>query len=186
MGHRDDFYVRANIIGITGPVNELPTVYFQSAAGEYGHITQVHAYNFNWGRTQVEADPGWQITNICPAQCGCGLVTSHEIDGQGEVIHRSRSQFRTLATLTADEQNVAAQAIYRCPYAKTDPLYDQAYAQAGEQAVEQARDDEEDRFQNLWAERHQRGPLGRRGTIDYTADGLANNLLKIAYKARAT
>lgn len=39
MGHRDDFFTRANIIGITGPVHELPCACFKNAAGEYGHIS---------------------------------------------------------------------------------------------------------------------------------------------------
>ena len=62
---------------------------------------------------------------------------------------------------------------HRCPYAKTDPLWDEA------------RDAEEKRYEKLWAERHQKGPGGRRGAIDYTAEGLANNVLKIAYPHRA-
>jgi hypothetical protein len=173
VGHRDDFYVCANIVGITGPVNELPSVYFQNAAGEYGHITQVHAYDFNWGRTQVTKDPGWRITNHCPSQCGCGQQVSHEISGKGRVFHRSRSQFRPRHDLNQDELNVAAEAIYRCPYTKTDPLY------------EQARIDEKARYKSLWAERHAKGPGGRRGAIDYTGEGLANRVLKKAYPNRA-
>lgn len=173
MGHRDDFYVRGNIIGITGPVNELPSVYFKSGAGEYGHITQVHYYNFNWGRTQVEKDPGWQITNTCPKVCGCGQKASHEISGAGRCFHVSRSLFKPVSELSQDELTVAAEAIHRCPFTKSDPLYDDARAE------------DEQRYAKLWADRHQKGPGGRRGAIDYTADGLANNLLKIAYPDRA-
>jgi hypothetical protein len=173
MGHRDDFYISANIIGITGPVHELPSVYFQNAAGEYGHITQVHGANFNWGRTQVTTDKGWKITNTCPKQCGCNQSASHEIDGQDRVFHISRSLFKPSSELTADELTIAAEAIHRCPYAKTDPGY------------EDLRDREEERFDRLWAERHQKGPGGRRGAIDYTAEGLANNVYKIAYPNRA-
>jgi hypothetical protein len=173
MGHRDDFYTRANIIGITGPVHELPSVYFKNAAGEYGHITQVHYYSFNWGRTEVKTDKGWQITNTCPAQCKCGADASHEIDGNGRVFHVSRSKFRPLSDLASEELNVAAEAIFRCPYTKSDPLYSAARAE------------DEARYKKLWADRHQKGPGGRRGAIDYTGEGLANEALKVAYPGRA-
>jgi hypothetical protein len=173
MGHRDDFYVRDNIIGITGPVNELPSVYFQNAGGEYGHITQVHYYDFNWGRTQVTTDKGWKITNTCPASCGCGQETSHEIGGDGKCFHRSRSKFKALAELTKSELDVVAEAIFRCPFAKTDPGYTAL------------RVEEEKRFQKLWGQRHEKDARGRRGAIDYTGEGLANEVFKIVHPDRA-
>lgn len=176
MGHRDDFYIAANIIGITGPVNRLPSVYFKNAKGEYGHITQVHEASFNWGRTEVKTDKGWTITNVCPGNCGWaphGDGLSHEINGKGEIFHVSRSEFKPIDKLSKDERSVVAEAIYRCPYAKTDPGY------------EDLRDKEEARIDKLWADSHAPGAGGRRGAIDYTADGLANNLLKVAYPDRA-
>lgn len=36
LGHRGDFYTRANIIGITGPVHELPSVYRGAEGGVSG------------------------------------------------------------------------------------------------------------------------------------------------------
>lgn len=172
MGHRDDFYVVGNIVGITGPVHEFPSVYFKSAAGEYGHITQVHGCDFNWGRTQVTKDPGWTITNVCPPQCRCGQSASHEIDGNGEVFHISRSLFKPASELSADELAVAAEAIYRCPLQKTDPGY------------EDLRDKEEERFAKLWDERHRKDVRGRRGAIDYTNEGLANRVFQIVHPNR--
>ena len=172
MGHRDDFYVRGNIIGITGPVHELPSVYFKSAAGEYGHITQVHGCDFNWGRTTVTRDPGWRITNTCPDSCKCGADASHEIAGNGVCFHVSRNKFKPIAELSAADLDVVAEAIHRCPYAKTDPGY------------EDLRDEEEARFEKLWGDRHQKLPGGRRGAIDYTAEGLANRVYGIAYPGR--
>lgn len=172
MGYRDDFYVRGNIIGITGPVQELPSVYFRSAGGEYGHITQIHYYNFNWGRTDVTNDPGWQITNACPAQCGCGSNASHEIDGNGVVFHVSRSLFRPVAGLSAADLDVVSEAIHRCPHQKTDPLNT-----PGRQAEEQ-------RFDQLWTQQHAPLPGGRRGAVDFTANGLANKVYGIAHPGR--
>lgn len=172
MGYRDDFYVRGNIIGITGPVQELPSVYFKSKDGEYGHITQVHHYTFNWGRTDVTKDPGWQITNTCPRQCGCGSASSHEIDGKGRVFHVSRGVFRPLSELSAGDLDVVSEAIHRCPNQKTDPLNT-----PGRQAEEQ-------RFAQEWNEAHARGPGGRRGAVDFTASGLANKVYGIAHPGR--
>src|SRR5215207_5971944 len=85
MGYRDDFYKVENIVGITGPVNELPTVYFKDAAtGEFGHITQVHSADWNAGRTEVAKDAGWKIVNECTGGCSCGQNTAHEINGAGQ------------------------------------------------------------------------------------------------------
>jgi hypothetical protein len=172
MGYRDDFFVRGNIVGITGPVHELPSVYFKNADGEYGHITQVHGHSFNWGRTTVRTDPGWVITNVCPRQCGCGRVTSHEINGAGRVFHKSRSVFKAVATLSPGDLDVVAEAIHRCPYEKTDPH------------TGAARRAEEERFDQLWVDQHQPLPGGRRGAVDFTANGLANKVLGIAYPGR--
>lgn len=172
MGYRDDFFILENIVGITGPVNELPSVYFRNRRGEFGHITQVHNSSYNWGRTHVRTDPGWQIVNMCPPQCGCGRSGSHEIDGRGRVFHVSRSIFVPVASLSNSDLHVAAESIHRCPYMKTDPR------------TRTGRRQEEQRFQALWQERHQKDALGRRGAIDYTAEGLANQALKIAYPNR--
>ncbi len=172
MGYRDDFYIQANIIGITGDVERLPSVYFQNAQGEYGHITQVHSRDYNWGRTVVRNDPGWHISNVCPPDHACGAAVSHEVDGNGRFFHVSRSAFVAVAAMSAGDLDVAAQAIHRCPYEKTDPR-----SRAGRAA-------EQERFADLWDERHARDAKGRRGAIDYTADGLANRLLQVAYPDR--
>ena len=179
MAYRDDFYTVANIIGITGPVNELPTVYFKNTAtGEYGHITQIHHYDWNVGRTGVVTDGGWTIVNQCTQACGCGKDAAHEYNGRGQCFHVSRNKFVPVNQLSADELAVAEQAIWRCPYKKTDPLnwvlrnaLDQIYARR-------------------WNEAHSVGARtpqgrGRRGAVDYTASGLANRVYKIVYPNRS-
>lgn len=173
MGDRDDFYVAENMIGITGPVHELPTVYFfNQKSGEYGHITQVHAADWNAGRTTVDVDRGWKIVNQCGGACKCGRSTAHEFNGRGEMIHPSRNVFVARADMAPGDIEVAMQAIYRCPYYKTDPM------------TQKGRDQEDVRYDALWQERHQKGPSGRRGAIDYTAEGLANRVYGIAYPDR--
>jgi len=180
MGYRDDFYVRENIIGITGRVHDLPSVYFRKG-NEYGHITQIHAFHWNWGRTPVLADAGWSITNLCPSSCNCREIVSHEINGDGQVIHRSRTHFKSRDMLTADQQNVCAEAIHRCPFMKTDPYYDLTLSP-------DKQDEKREQLQHtstaMWTARHTPLPGGRRGAINYTGEGLANQLLGIAYPHR--
>ncbi len=174
MGYRDDFYKIENIIGITGPVDSMPSVYFKNAAsGEYGHITQVHYYDWNQGRCPVEIDPGYRIENACGGGCSCGSASAHEFNGNGDCFHPSRSTFVARADLSAEDLAVVAQAIWRCPNQKTDPM---DWGQ---------RDQQELADQQKWLDAHKKGPGGRRNAIDYTAQGLVNPLLKIAYPHRA-
>lgn len=172
MGYRDDFFIVQNIIGYTGPLHELPSVYFRTKL-EYGHITQVHPHSFNWGRTEVKTDPDWKITNECPGPDKCRDAPhskrSHEINGQGRAFHRSRDLF--VEVTSQEERAILAQAIYRCPLMKTDP-------HGSDDRKQQERD-----YKDLWEERHER-PGGRRGAIDYTGERLANRLLGVAYPNR--
>jgi hypothetical protein len=169
MGFRDDFYTIGNIIGITGPIQSLPTVYFRSAVtNEYGHITQVHAYDWNQGRTAVVADVGYQIINVCGGGCGCARVAAHEYNGAGQCFHPSRSLFVARATLSPGDMDVVAQALWRCPHQKTDPLDDDL------------RDEQDDIYEHNWQAVHQKGPSGRRNAVDFSAGGLANRLLQVA------
>jgi hypothetical protein len=181
MGYRDDFYKVENIFGITGPVHELPTVYFKDAeSGEYGHITQVHTFDWNAGRTEVSIDRGWTIVNKCTGGCGCGQNTAHEINGQGQCFHPSRNKFvslEELLKLSESDHNVVEQAIWRCPYMKTDPMDNQE--RVNQSAI----------YEWNWNAAHSRGARtptgrGRRGAIDYTASGLANRVYRIAYPNR--
>lgn len=178
MGDRDDFYTTDNIIGITGPVNELPTVYFRNAVtGEYGHITQVHSADWNAGRTEVAIDPGWKIVNECTGGCNCQQKTAHEIDGTGRCFHPSRNKFVGRDMLSESDLAVVKQAIWRCPYMKTDPM------------TVEGRNALDGMYDRAWDAAHSVGSRtpegrGRRGAIDYTASGLANRVYGIAYPNR--
>lgn len=174
MGYRDDFYKVENIIGITGPIDSLPSVYFKDTkTGEYGHITQVHAYDWNQGRSHVEKDPGYRIENKCGGGCVCGRAAAHEFNGDGKCFHPSRSVFVPRSDLSTDQLAVVTQAIWRCPHEKTDPMdWDE-------------RDKQDDLYQKKWDDAHKKGPRGRRNAIDYTAEGLTNQIFKIAHPDRA-
>jgi hypothetical protein len=175
MGYRDDFYRVENIIGITGDIDSLPTVYFRNAAGDFGHITQVHYYDWNQGRCAVETDAGYQIINQCGGGCTCLSPTAHEYYGNGVCFHPSRSAFVPLANLSTAARDVAAQAIWRCPLMKADPGPDDPAGRvaAGREIAQR------------WRDAHRPGPRGRRNAVNYTALGLTNPLFKIAYPERA-
>ena len=173
MGYRDDFYKLENIIGITGPIDSLPSVYFQNTkTGEFGHITQVHYYDWNQGRCPVVVDKGYQIKNECGGGCSCGNASAHEYDGRGRCFHPSRAQFVPRASLSKEQLSVVAQAIWRCPLEKTDPM------------TERGRDRQDVLYEQIWDHAHTKGPGGRRHAIDYTAQRLQNHVLKIAYPDR--
>ncbi|CAN7380674.1 hypothetical protein LJR289_002240 [Pseudoduganella sp. LjRoot289] len=173
MGYRDDFYKIENIIGITGPIESLPSVYFQDKkTGEFGHITQIHGCDWNQGRSTVQTDPGYQILNACGGGCSCKRAAAHEYNGQGRCFHPSRSLFVASGALSKEKMEVVAQAIWRCPLEKTDPLDDRE------------RDMQDIIYTDMWRDAHQKGPGGRRNAIDYTGQRLANPLLKIVHPTR--
>lgn len=177
MGYRDDFYKLENIVGITGPIDSLPSVYFKDAeTGEFGHITQVHKSDWNQGRCPVRKDPGWEIRNECGGGCKCGKSTAHEYNGKGTCFHHSRATFVPRASLDGGQLEVVAQSIWRCPDMKTDPIYIGKKELRGQYAADS---------QKAWDDAHRKGPGGRRNAIDYSAEGLTNPLLKIAYPHRA-
>jgi hypothetical protein len=186
MGYRDDFYVYDNILGITGQLYRLPTVYFKSAAGEYGHITQVHGDDFNWGRTEVVRDEGWQITNDCPqGKCEMceGETLAHEVNGNGWVFHVSRNEFVPKDELIGGGVDVAAQAIYRCPYKKTDPFTHDRYVEffKAPGLADQLRDTQNAAHKADWDARNKyRGGMPRHArwaAVDYTGERLVNRLV---------
>lgn len=170
MGYRDDFYTVENIIGITGPVDALPTVYFEDPVFyEFGHITQVHMADWNQGRTRVEMDPGYKILNQCGGGCMCQRHAAHEFNGKGECIHPSRSVFIERKYLTKDEMAVVCQAIWRCPHMKTDPE-----TSAGRRRQQAA-------YNKRWADVEKKG---RRHGVNFTALGLANRVFQAIYPSR--
>jgi len=173
MGYRDDLYTVANITGITGPVDSLPSVYFKNPlTNEYGHITQVHGKDWNQGRSAVKTDAGYVIKNECGGGCHCGKPVSHEYNGDGTCFHHSRAVYVPRASLSATDLEVVAQAVWRCPLQKTDPRTKVGRAQ------------QDAMYEDKWNDAHQKGPGGRRNAIDYTAEGLSNRLLKISHPDR--
>ncbi len=112
MGYRDDFYVAENLIGYTGELNKMPSVYFKKG-GQFGHITQYHDVRPNIGREPVYEDDSYEIVNVdghCVESCG------------GKVFHKSRNLFIEASTLSEDQRAVLMQSVWKCPEKK--PLAD--------------------------------------------------------------
>ncbi len=79
MGYKDGFYIKDNILGYTGDLNNNPTVYFADAGGinpkivnvdgrqqvvvTFGHITQAHDDPTNVGRGAVMESYSYSIYN---------------------------------------------------------------------------------------------------------------------------
>jgi hypothetical protein len=87
MAYRNDFYTLRNIIGYTGDLRYLPTVYFQRGH-EYGHITQHHMLPYNVGREHVAYHPQYRIANHYRG----GRIRAVEIEGM-DIVHPSRNPF---------------------------------------------------------------------------------------------
>ncbi|WP_108261539.1 hypothetical protein [Mangrovicoccus ximenensis] len=113
MAFHDTLYSIENMIGFTGKLHELPTVYFMD--GEYaGHITQQHPVAENVGREEV-----------IPA--GAYRYANEPVPGRGEVLHEyrndrlihvSRNKLILLARLNITAIDICAQSIWRHPDAK--------------------------------------------------------------------
>lgn len=135
-GYADDFYVKDNIIGYTGDLNDNPTVYFADAGGvnpklvkvgnkqqvlvQYGHITQLHQRDWNIGREKVREAFSYNIYNsekdgkaketVLPMEWG-GKVDERKLDDDGFfVLHPSRNRFEPA---TKGNLDVLAGAIAR-------------------------------------------------------------------------
>jgi hypothetical protein len=107
MGYRDDFYTLRNIIGYTGDLNYLPTVYFQRGQ-EFGHITQYHNRGYNVGREEVESHPCYRIINVKRD----GHIHSTEWKGSHN-FHTSRTRFIARALLKPFDLTTLSVAIFR-------------------------------------------------------------------------
>jgi len=123
MGYEDELYKAENIIGITGPVFELPTVYFWSSETfRAGHITQVHASTFNQGRCQpYEPLRNYQIINECGGSCKCKKATAHEFL-DGNFFHPSRAAFVPFNDLNEKEQGEVPKCLMLVQHRKSDPF----------------------------------------------------------------
>ncbi|WP_420009292.1 hypothetical protein [Xanthomonas sacchari] len=97
MAYEDDFYIRGNIIGYTGALNNAPTVYFAKVFSdallgkkmfEFGRITQDHPHRDNMGRNKVRYARDYAIYNL--------QSDNQEYAAefyQGDIRHRSRNPF---------------------------------------------------------------------------------------------
>jgi hypothetical protein len=86
MAYRPDVYREENIVGHTGRLGYLPTVYFEKGM-EFGRITQTHKKQCNIGRNKVR-DLRFYVRTNDPS-----LREQYEdTDGRG-FHHTSRSKF---------------------------------------------------------------------------------------------
>lgn len=108
MGYSDSFYVVDNIVGYTGKVNELPTVYFEDESA-YGHITQQHKYDWNVGREALRSREGYSTANTDE---GSDHVRLLELSGD-KVIHESRNEMISLEGMSSGDKAILAQSIWR-------------------------------------------------------------------------
>lgn len=109
MAYRNDFYNLRNIIGYTGDLRYLPTVYFRRGH-EYGHITQHHMLPYNVGREDVAYHRGYHISNYYRG----GRIHAIEWEGSQEV-HTSRNPFITRDRFNPGDLLTLSEAIFRFP-----------------------------------------------------------------------
>lgn len=121
MGYKDDFYSVDNIIGYTGDINNMPTVYFQRRLQpigqgnwiEFGHITQQHGHADNVGREELDPSDDYTIDN----EFIQGQMRSVERI-QGRAIHYSRSIFVPFFVVPDDKKYLLNASIRACPKLK--------------------------------------------------------------------
>lgn len=112
MGYRDDFYVKENIIGYTGDLKGLPTVYFkrtiEGGFDEWARITQVYPDNrANEGRAFVRKNRSYVMRNEMDTD---GMHGVEYVNGAHH--HTSRNEFHAVTGGTLD---VLAESITRFP-----------------------------------------------------------------------
>jgi hypothetical protein len=114
MGYRDDFYVRGNIVGHTGSVNDNPTVYFQSDS-ECGRITQHHDKKDNIGRSAVRSSTGYSLANEKDIN---GEMVAVERQN-GERVHTSRNKFVPIQETSDNDLALLLQSLWKFPELKS-------------------------------------------------------------------
>ncbi len=121
-GYRPDLYRPENIIGYTGSIHKMPTVYFMNET-YFGRITQQHKLKWNIGREPVgdRFPPGYhyRIQNIVKN----GVLKAREYwvanDGSDKIrIHPSRNKFIDCSRKGAKTFALLSQAIWRFPAIK--------------------------------------------------------------------
>ena len=129
MPYRDDFYIRANIVGYTaddGNILENPTLYFETET-EHGRITQEHENPDNIGRGKVLNKLLFVLQGeecvLCEYKATNRrfeeVLKLHEryearsggVRGMETMRHKSRNERLSVTNLTEDQLDVLAQAI---------------------------------------------------------------------------
>ncbi len=102
MSYEDSFYVKANITGYTGDIDNNPTVYFQKG-NRFGRITQDHDNADNIGRNKVREYDDYRHENNSSGKA--------EEYYNGKVQHTSRNPFVSIGGLTDTDVAKLATAI---------------------------------------------------------------------------
>jgi len=113
MAYRDDLYAADNLIGYTGQIHKMPTVYFRKG-NLFGHITQYHDLPQNNGREEVGNSAEYKIANE-PQKDG----TSRCVERIGtKAFHTSRNLFIPADKVNSEDKAVLLQAIWKFPEKK--------------------------------------------------------------------
>ena len=123
MGYRDDFYDVRNIFGYTGPLQDDPTVYFETST-EFGHITQDHRKDENKGRELVRSAAGYTRGNE-----EIDLADHFVERVNGRRIHKSRDMLFEVKQTATDTLALLAQAITK--FTELKPKYGGSVAEVG-------------------------------------------------------
>lgn len=126
MGHRDDFYRVDHIIGYTGKIGKLPTVYFRREIDmgiEFGRITQTYPRKSNIGRGRVHVERDYKVYNVQVKESVLFLFTKIRTQAfeyyDGDVQHISRNAFVKKEDFEENDLNVLAQSIIKFTEKKT-------------------------------------------------------------------
>jgi hypothetical protein len=109
MNPETRLYRPFNVIGTTSAAGQLPTVYYRSSSGTFGHITQQHNDANNVGREPARKTAAYRFGNI--ERNGRQVL---EIPGR--MHHISRNALRPIET--APQQVAAATAHHNNPAIK--------------------------------------------------------------------
>jgi hypothetical protein len=108
----DTLYQPHNVIGTTSAKGQRPTVYYRTASGTFGHITQEHGMADNIGREIADKHPHYTYGNEINKRGKEVLV--ERINGRS--IHTSRNALKPINT--KKQREAAATAHLNFPHLK--------------------------------------------------------------------
>ncbi len=111
QGAENRLYQPQNVIGTTSAQGQLPTVYYRTQSGTFGHITQQHNGPTNVGREPARKHAAYRYGNV---NVGGRPVLEEEIPGV--LFHRSRNALQPIVTQA--QQNAANNAHLNFPAVK--------------------------------------------------------------------